>query len=210
MKTARFFAVILGIVGVILLLGSMGVCLLSRNAPVRILEMPQDAVNTSESFARCLNVGDLPGAAQLIYGQPDLGVEGMPEDPETAHFWHVFVSTISFEYTGKCQPADSGLTRTASVTTLDIAAVMEALPERIQTLVNQKIASAESLTEVYDETGGFQEELVEQILWDALDQALDQTAGTITREVSIKLIYRDGKWWVVPDQALLQAISGVA
>lgn len=210
MKIARFFAVILGCVGVVALLGSMAFFLLSRNAPVRISQMPQEAVNTSERFARCLNVGDLPGAAQLIYGQPDLGVEGMPEDPDAAHIWHVFVSSISFEYTGKCQPVDSGLTRTASVTTLDIDAVMEGLPERIQSLVNQKIASAESLTDVYDEGGSFREELTEQILRDALDQALDQDTGTITREVSIKLIHRDGKWWIVPDQTLLQAISGLA
>jgi len=31
----------------------------------------------------------------------------------------------------------------------------------------------------------------------------------ITREVTVKLINRDGKWWVVPDQALLQALSGI-
>jgi hypothetical protein len=93
---------------------------------------------------------------------------------------------------------------------LDIASVTEKLQERAQSLVNQKIASAENLTEVYDESGSFREELVTQILQQALQQCLTQDAETFTREVTVKLINRDGKWWVVPDPALLQALSSMA
>ena len=96
------------------------------------------------------------------------------------------------------------------MTALDIAGVMEKLPECAQTLVNQKIASAENITEVYDESGSFREELGVQILQQALQQSLSQDAQTVTREVTVKLIHRDGTWWVVPDQALLQTLSGLA
>ena len=210
MKVARFFAYVFAVLGFLLLLGSIGLCLLSQNAPVRILELPQEAVQVSESFAQTLNDGNLTAAARYVYGQPDLGAEGTPADPETAAVWNAFLSSISFEYTGKCQVRDSVLSRTASVTVLDVAGVTEKLPERAQSLVNQKIASAESLTEVYDESGKFREELVGEILQQALQQSLSQDAGTVTREVTVKLINRDGKWWVVPDQALLQALSGMA
>ena len=210
MKVARFFAYVFAVLGFLLLLGSIGLCLLSQNAPVRIVELPQEAVQVSESFAQALNEGDLTAAAGYVYGQPDLGTEGTPADPETAAVWNAFLSSISFEYTGKCQVRDSVLFRTASVAVLDVAGVTEKLPERAQSLVNQKIASAESLTEVYDESGKFREELVGEILQQALQQSLSQDAGTVTREVTVKLINRDGKWWVVPDQALLQALSGMA
>ena len=209
MKIARLFAYVFAVLGFLLLLGSFGLCLLSQNAPVRILELPQEAVQVSEAFAQALNDGDLTAAAQYVYGQPDLGVEGTPADPETAAVWNAFLSSISFEYTGKCRAEDSGLSRPAAVTVLDVAGVTEKLPERAQALVNQKIASAESLTEVYDESGSFREELVGQILQQALEQSLSQDAAAITREVTVKLINRDGKWWVVPDQALLQALSGI-
>jgi hypothetical protein len=147
---------------------------------------------------------------EYVYGQPDLGAEGTPADPETAAVWNAFLDSISFTYTGACQAGDSSLSRTASVTVLDIASVTEKLPERAQSLVNQKIASAENLTDVYDESGSFREELVIQILQQALQQCLTQDAETITREVTVKLNNRDGKWWVVPDSALLQALSGMA
>lgn len=210
MKIARFFAVIFGILGLLLLVGSIGLCLFSLKAPVRILELPQEAVNTSEAFAQALNDGDLTAAARYLYGQPDLGAEGNPADPETAAVWDAFLASMAFEYTGKCQAGDSGLYRTASVTTMDIASVTQKLPERAQSLVNQRIASAEELTEIYDESGSFRQELVEEILQQALQQSLTQDAQTLSREVTVKLINRDGKWWVVPDQALLQMLSGMA
>ena len=175
-----------------------------------IRELPQEAVEISETFAQALNEGDLAAAARYIYGQPNLGVEGAPEDPETKVVWNAFAESLSFAYTGKCQVLEAGLARTASVTALDVAGVMEKLPERAQTLVNQKIASAENITEVYDESGSFREELVGEILQQALQQSLGQDAQTLTREVTVKLIHRDGKWWVVPDQALLQILSGLA
>ncbi len=209
MKIARFFAHVFAVLGFLLLLGSFVLCLLSQNAPVRILELPREAVQVSDAFAQALNDGDLTAAAQYVYGQPDLGTEGAPADPETAAVWNAFLDSISFEYTGKCRAEDSGLSRPAAVTVLDVAGVTEKLPERAQALVNQKIASAESLTEVYDESGSFWEELVGQILQQALQQSLSQGAAAITREVTVKLINRDGKWWVVPDQALLQALSGI-
>ena len=76
--------------------------------------------------------------------------------------------------------------------------------------MNQRIASAENLSDIYDEENHFREELVTQILAEALEQSLVQDAKTVTREVKIKLVNRDGSWWVVPDQALLQALAGVA
>ncbi len=210
MKIARFFAVIFACIGVVLLLGSMGFLLLNRNAAVRIRELPQGAVSTGEAFAQTLNDGDLEAAAQLLYGHPDLGVAGMPEDAETAAVWNAFVESISFEYTGQWQVADQGLSRNAKITTMDIASVMEKLPELAQALVNQKIASAEELTEVYDESGNFRETLVESILQQALQQCLSQEGLRVAREVTVKFVNRDGAWWVVPDQALLHALSGLA
>lgn len=210
MKTARFFAVIFACIGIFLLVGSMGFFLLNQDAAVRILELPQEAVSCSEAFAQALNEGDLEAAARLIYGQPDLGVADTPADPETALVWEAFRSGISFEFSGKCYAAQSGLARSGSITTPDVAGALESLPERTQTLMNQRIASATDLAEIYDEENHFREELVTQILGEALQQALSQDVRTVTREVTLKLVNRDGSWWIVPDQALLQAISGLA
>ena len=210
MKVARFFSAIFAVFGSLLLVGSIGLCLLSLNAPVRVLEMPQGAVDCSDAFAQALNEGDLSGAARMIYGQPDLGAEGTSADGQTAQVWEAFLESISFEYTGKCYAVENGFARDASITVLDPASVTQKLPERTQALVNQRISSAGTLEELYDEDGRFREELVTQILNEALQQSLTQDAHTVTLEVTVKLVDRDGGWWVVPEQALLQALTGLA
>jgi hypothetical protein len=208
MKIARFFAYLFACIGMVLLVGSMGFLLLNREAEVKIRELPQEAIACADAFAQALNDGDLEAAVQMIYGQPDLGVAGNPEAAETASVWNAFVESIAFEYTGKWQVADHGLSRKATITAMDVASVLETLPELAQALVNQKIASAEELTEVYDESGSFREELVEGILQQAVQQTLSQNADVITRETGVKFVKRNGTWWVVPDQALLHALSG--
>ena len=210
MKIARCFAVVFACIGMVLLVGSMGFLLLNRNAEVKVRELPQGAVSCADAFSQALNAGDLESAAGMIYGQPELGAADVPEDAQTAAVWKAFLDSISFEYTGGLQAADQGFFRKASITTVDIANVLEKLPDIAQTLVNQKIASAKELTEVYDESGRFREELVDRILQQALQQSLSRDASVVTREVTVKFVNRDGAWWVVPDQALLHALTGLS
>lgn len=210
MKIAKFFSGIFAVLGCLLLAGSIILCLFSLNAPVRVLEIPQGAQACSDAFAQKVDAGDLTAAAQLMYGQPDLGAEGVSSDPESDLIWKAFLESISFEFTGKCYAVENGFARNASVSMLDVSSVTGKLADRVQALVNQKIASAETLSDVYDEDGNFREELAQQILTAALQQCLSQDAQMVAREVTVKLVNRDGAWWVVPDQALLQALSGLA
>ena len=210
MKIARFFAYVFACIGILLLIGSMGFFLLNRNADVRILELPREAVSCSEDFARALNDGDLEAAAQYVYGQPDLGVSTVPENTESALLWEAFVNSISFEFPGNCYMEQNTLIRRGSITTLDVSSVTGKLRESVQSLLDQRIASAQSLEEIYDAQNQFREDLVTQILDQALQQALAQDGQTVTREVTLKLVNRDDRWWVVPDQNLLQILTGLA
>lgn len=210
MKVARFFAYIFACIGTVLLIGSMGFFLWNRNAAVRVLELPQEAVSCSDAFALALNDGDLEAAAQLMYGQPDLGVGTVPGNPESALLWEAFCSSVSFEFSGNCYVEQTGLARQGSITSLDISMILGKLPERVRSLLDQRIAAAENLSEIYDEQNDFREELMDQILREALQQALAQDGKPVTQEVTLKLVSRDGRWWVVPDQNLLQILTGLA
>lgn len=210
MKIARFFSVIFAVIGVFLLIGSMGFLLWNRNADVRIRELPEEAVQISESFVQALNDGNLEAAAQLMYGQPDLGVGKVPENPESALVWDAFRSSLAAELTGAWAVEQSALVRTATVTYLDVSAVLEKLPEQVQSMLDQKIAGAEDLSEIYDEQNEFRQELVDEILEKALQQALSQDGQRVTGEVTLKMVNREGHWWVVPHQNLLQILSGLA
>ena len=210
MKIARCFAVIFACIGMVLLVGSMAFLLLNRNAEVKIRELPQGAVSSADAFAQALNDGNLEAAAQMIYGQPDLGVAVMPERKETAAVWNAFVESIAFEYTDQWQVVDQGLSGKATITTMDVNDVMMKMPEYVKTLLNEEIHAAEDVTELSDDSGQFREDLVAEVLQQAVRRILSQDTVCVTREVTLKFVNRDGAWWVVPDQALLHALSGLA
>lgn len=208
MKVAKFFAVIFGVIGAVIMVGSIGLCLLSLDAPVQVAEMPEAAVECSEELMEALEQGDFAAAGNVLYGQPDLGVERLPDEDSAMMVWTAFTGSISYEFKGDCYATDSGFARDAAITALDIPSVTASLSQRAHALLTARVESATDMAELYDENNDFREDLVEEVLSEALVQALAEDAETVTRDVTLNMICRDGQWWVVPDQALLQAISG--
>ena len=209
MKMSKFFAGVFGVLGVLLMTGTVMLCLMPRNAQPRMLESPEAASAQAQRMMDALCAGDYDTAGSCMYGQPDLGA-GEPEDEVSRLLWDAFTDSLSYEFTGVCSVTDAGLTRKAAVTALDVTKVTQSVPQRARALLEQQAEAAASPAEIYDEHNAYREELVNQALLDAAKQALDESAETVTRDVTLNLIYRDGAWWVVPDQALLQIISGVA
>lgn len=209
MKMSKFFSGVFGVLGVLLMTGTVMLCLMSRNAQPRMLESPEAASAQAQRMMDALCAGDYDTAGSYMYGQPDLGA-GEPEDEVSRLLWDAFTDSLSYEFTGVCSVTDAGLTRKAAVTALDVTKVTQSVPQRARALLEQQAEAAASPAEIYDEHNAYREELVNQALLDAAKQALDESAETVTRDVTLNLIYRDGAWWVVPDQALLQIISGVA
>ena len=64
------------------------------------------------------------------------------------------------------------------------------------------------ISEIYDSNNEYREDFVLGALYDAALAALEEDAATVSWDVTLNLIYQDGQWWIMPDQSLLQAISG--
>lgn len=208
MKFARFIACLLGIVTAAVMIFSIGFCLISLDAEVKVLEMPTGAVECSDSLQEAIRTGDFTAASEVIYGQPDFGADRVPADTAGIMIWDAFRSSISFEYTGDCYATDSGIARDAVVTVMEIPSVTEQLRQRAHALLTARVEAATDMAELYDENNNFREDLVEDVLNQALTQALAEDAETVRVEGKVNLICRDGKWWAVPEEALLTALSG--
>lgn len=209
MKGSKILSAVFGLLGIALLVMTAAVSILSRDAQPRMLESSEAASAQAQKLMDALCAGDYETAGSCLYGQPDLGA-GAPEDGVSKLLWDAFTDSLSYEFTGLCRVTDAGLARDASLTFLDVPGVTAAIPQRAKALLQARAEAAEDRSDIYDENGRYREALVSQALTDAADQALREDAGTVTRSVTLNLIYRDGAWWVVPDQALLQAISGVS
>lgn len=208
MKLAKIFAYVSGVLGSVLMAGAVIFCLLSLDAPVKITEYPQEAMDRAEALLECVETGDFAGVSEILYGQPDLGVNREPGDEVGKMVWDAFLDSLSCEIKGKCYASDKGLVCDAVVTGMDITSVMDKLTERTHALLTQRIEQATEMEELYDEENNFRPELITQVLHQAVELTIREDGKLVSRDVTMELVYRDGQWWVVPDRALLQAISG--
>lgn len=208
MKISKFFSGVFAVLGTVLLVGTVVLCLISLDAEPRLAEVPEAAREGAIAVVDALCQGDFSAAGSMMYGQPDLGADREPADAAGALIWDAFVGSLSYTLSREPSVEDSGVVWTVTVDALDISAVTASLEERAQALLRQRAETAEDAAALYDAENNFREDVVEEALLEAVAQALSEDAETVSREGTLKMIQRDGRWWAVPDQALLQAVSG--
>lgn len=204
----KLFSGIFGLLGGLLLAATVFLSFYALDASPMLLTAPEDALTQSEAMMAAVARGDFADAAARMQGQPDLGADREPADEVGKMIWTAFLESIRYEFAGECYATDSGVARDVTVETLDISGVTASLRQRSQTLLNQRVAAAEDVEQIYDENGDYREDFVMEVLHDAARQALEEDAVSVSRELTLNLVYGQGQWWVVPDAALLAAISG--
>lgn len=208
MKITKLFSGLFAALGVMTMLVTAVVSLSSLNRMPQLLTPPEAALAQSEAVMEAVAQGDYTAAGNRMYGQPSLGVDRDPADAVGVLIWDAFVDSFTYEFTGDCYATDSGLARNVTVTTLDISSVTANLKARSEALLEQRVAQAEDVTEIYDQDNNYREEFVMQVLYDATVQALQEDAAYLTQELTVNLVYQQEQWWVMPEQPLLRAISG--
>ena len=202
MKKIIAISLIFALLGISILVGSAFFCLTSLNSNAIMVQTPAAAQACSEDLMAAIASGDYAAASGKLYGQVDLGAGREPSDDLGALIWDAFEDSITYEFIGDCYATTTGVARDLWVTSLDLASVNLNLSQRVVELAE---ASDE---EIYDQDGNIQQDLLHQLLLDALAGALDQDSSTVTQKLQLNMVYQNGQWWVVPDAALLQVISG--
>ena len=174
-----------------------------------ILLTPPDAARSKViMLMNAVSEGDYEEASQTIYGTPDLGVDREAADEVGVLIWNAFQGSVTFELLGDCYTTEQGLAQDVSITCLDVTSVTENLKTRSQELLELRVEEAADVSDIYDENNEYREDFVMEVLRSAVVDALEEDAKTMMVELTVNLSYQDGKWWVVADEALLDAISG--
>lgn len=202
MKKIIALSLIFAVLGMVILLGSTLFCLTSLNSDAIMISTPVAAQDRSEDLMAAIVSGDYTAASGYLYGQVDLGANREPGDDLGLLIWSAFEDSFTYEFIGDCYATTTGVARDLWITSLDLASVNLNLSQRVVELAE---ASEE---EIYDQEGNIQQDLLHQLLLDALAEALEQDSSTVTQKLQLNMVYQNGQWWVVPDAALLQVISG--
>lgn len=204
----KFLAVILALVGICTAAATVWLGFRYMDSEPVLLTPPDVAKSKVIMLMNAVCDGDYEEASRSIYGTPSLGVDREAGSEAGILIWDAFSGSISYELVGECYTTDQGLAQDIRITCLDIAGVTEHLRERAQALLEQRVAEAENVSEIYDENNEYREDFVMDVLGDAVVGALAEDARSMTMELTVNLRYENGSWWVIADEALLDAISG--
>ena len=208
MKLSKLFAGIFGLMGLALALACVWLSLNFREASPVLLAPADAAQKTTQAMMEEVCSGDYKAASARILGNPDFGFDKFPEDPVEAIVWNRFMGSFSYELLGDCYATESGVAQKIRLTYLNLDSVTQNLRERTQTLMEERIEAATDMDQIYDENHEFIEAFVMQALRDAAQTAVHEDAEETFVEFTANLIYREGQWWILPDAALMAALSG--
>jgi len=203
-----FFSVIYGIAGLFLAAACVFLALQNRDASPVLVQQPQAAMDRVHTMLDALCDGNYGAVSGCLYGQPDLGMDREAEDPVGRLFWEALADSFAYDAGGELHATDSGVSLNVTVSALDLSSVTENLKERAKTIMEQRIAQAQDVDEIYDENNEYREDFVLDALYTAAQEALEQDARQTSWELTLNLVYENGQWWIMPEQDLLRAISG--
>ena len=208
MNRNRKLSIVFGLAGLLLALCAVGLIMTRLDADPVLATMPAAAEECAVSLMEDVCRGDFSAAQKKLYGTPDLGADRAPSDDVGQLIWDAFTDSLSYEFVGDYYATDTGIARDVAITALDLASVTGNLGSRSQELLERRVEKAEDVSQIYDENNEYREDFVMTVLFDAAYQSLKEDARMVRKTVTLNLVFRQGEWWVLPDSALLSAISG--
>lgn len=178
------------------------------HAEPMVLKVPPAAVEAADSFMAAVCDGNYEKAQELLQGNPDLGADQVPEDAAGKRIWEAFLDSMDYRLSGECYAVDSGLAQDVQFLCLDMDSVTGTLGDRARKLLEQKVAQAQDMTEIYDEDNNYRQELVNEVLLTVTEAAIREDAAYVEQTITLKLTCQGGKWYVVPEQNLLNVLFG--
>lgn len=206
-STKRTFA-IFGILGVLLAVMTVGLAMGNRNAQPVLLKASDGAADCARCFLDDLTAGDYAAAGKLLYGSPELGSGADTQSEAGKMIWQAFIDSMELSLKGEPYALPGGVGYDLHAKVLEMNAVTAHLKDYSQALLTQRVEQAENVAEIYDSSNNYREDFVMEVLRDATAQALEKDAAYRETDLTLTLTYEGGRWWIVPDGALIGLISG--
>ena len=198
---------LLGTLAGALTVAALTVCLTQRDADPVILRYPQGAEDCVNSMMSAICSGDYASASQYLYGTPDLGSAPAGGSEAAAQLWQSFTGSLEYTADSPCTATATGISQQVTIRSLDLNGVLESMAENAPVLLERKIALADRMSDVYDDNQNYLPAFVDGVLAQAAAMALEE-AQTVEHTIDVNLLYDAYQWWVMPDQAFLNAVSG--
>lgn len=208
MKKIRIAACFWALLSLLFAAAAIGVVVSCRDAEPVLLEVPEEAALQAEKLMESLCGGDFAEAQTLLYGTPDLGADRDPTDAVGAMVWEAYVRSLDYELVGELYATDAGIAQKVKFIHMELDTVTAQLGRRARALLNEAMASAEDVSQLYDENNEYREALVMDVLREAARQALEEDVRYGYQVFPVHMVYEEGQWLAVADREFWKAVSG--
>ena len=205
---SRIFSALFALCGIAAAAAVLFACIRFSNAKPILLSEPEDAAMAVTGMLDAVCAGDYQTASGYMLGNPDLGADREAADELGVLFWNAIQDSMTYELIGESYVTDTGLAQNLRFTFLDLNSLTENLRLRSSALLEARVQAAADPAEIYDEDNNYREDVVMEVLYEAAEAAIREDGKNITVELTVNLKYQGGRWWIVADKALLDAISG--
>lgn len=208
MKSSKVFSIIFGVLGAIAAVLTIWLSLSNQNAEPVMLHRPEEAGVCARQMLDAVCAGDYSKAGSFFYGSPRMQSGAETESESGRLIWDAFIDSLEYELVGESYVSEQGISQKVKLHRLDFASVTEKLAERSRTLLTKRVQEAKDVSEIYSSGTNYREDFVLGVLRDATLAALQEDSRYVDEELVLNMIYDQGRWWVLADQALMNAISG--
>ena len=202
MKLSKIVSALFAFLGMVLVAGGIFLSFANRYAGAPGRAVPPEAKDGATDCLTARDDHDPVSARTDLYGNPDLGRSQTSECPQTAKVWEAFRSSFAVSDIAPFQVSQSEIRLDFTLTTLELKALVN-LPSLARSILDGK----EDQDSLYDENGTLKSQEKDSILEEALEKTLAE-AGSVNRTCTISLVEAEGRWWVLPNENLLSALSG--
>lgn len=206
-KTQRIFAALCGAAA--LVLGGFGIWLgvtSPGKSPV-LLKTDQGAQDRCRDFAQCLREEDFEGLSKTLLGTPQI-TQYSGEEALAQRIWQAYVSSMDCTLEGGLYGTDQGLAQNITLEALDLEDLGARLEEKVPLLLEARMEEARDIQELYDSRNGYRQEVIDQVLLQALDEVLSQNPQTRETTLTLRLCRSRGQWLIQPEGDLIRFLSG--
>ena len=168
-----------------------------------------DPDDTVALFFDSLCAGELEQCDSLLYGYSSLGLDSQPQTAIGSALMDAVAASYSWQEAVPCTVDGINARCEILLTCLDTSA----MTDDVRALAGEKLerfaAEAVSNDSLYNEDGSYREDVIMQLLEQAVaDALLNAQQYYVSNQIEVSLSYIDGGWRVVLTDELIAAITG--
>lgn len=164
---------------------------------------------TASLFFNALCLREWDTASSYVLGTPELALDREPAGELEREVWLAFQDSWSWSLGEGARTDSVSAWQEVTFTALRPELLTRGVTEEVQTVLAAWVDETDDLGSIYDDQGRFLPEVAQAALRRVLETRLAQPERfTAARPVTLHLTYQEGRWQILPEEALWEALSG--